>query len=218
VFAYAIKDFIQVGKRAWFYVGFVFLLIIYPGNPVVGLFFSILPAFALTGYVCGNDFKYRADDFLHSLPGSLASIVGGRFLTVPIVWFIGFASALPLWALRNAFGEYLPASTLPGIAAFSLAICLIYNALYLASYYALGFQNARWTGFVFFFGLGALGPMLGGMNPSRSLTPAGIPEDLDRITAGRADPAFYLAALALGIVLYLAAYALSIMTYRRRAT
>jgi hypothetical protein len=142
VLAFALKDFALIGKRAWLLSGLAVLLIIYPGNPVIGLALSLMPGLYVSSWASGIDFKDKADAFLLSLPAPRASIVGGRFLAVALAWLGGFLLALPLWALRSAFGPYLPAACLPGIAAVSLAFSLFSNGIYLGACYAFGFQNA----------------------------------------------------------------------------
>jgi hypothetical protein len=212
VLAFALKDFALLGKRAWLLSGLALALIVYPANPVLGLALTLLPALYVSSWASAIDFKDKADSFLRSLPAPRSAIVGGRFLSVALAWLIGFLAAVLLWALRNAFGAYLPAAYLPGIAAVSAAFSLFSNGVYLAACYAFGFQNARWANFIVFFGIGAMGPIL------NVAAPGSREEGLAAIMAfvgGRGEAGTYALVLAAGLALYAACYLVSLIAFRR---
>ena len=211
--ALALKDFALVGKRLWLLSCWSLFILFYYTNGLVGLAFSIMPALFLVSWATGMDFRYKADSFVSCLPAPRRSVVAARFLTVPMAWALGFAGGLGIWALRSAFGAFIPAARLPGIAALSLALTLASNAVYLAAYYAFGYQHARWAIFIFYGCLGALGPVLNAASPGSAAT--GIPS-VNALVGGLASPGFYAAALGAGLVLSAACYVVALAAYRRK--
>ncbi|MDP3179878.1 MAG: ABC-2 transporter permease [Spirochaetaceae bacterium] len=220
MFALALKDFSLMGKRFWLIGGVAFLFLIYPGNPAFGLAISLLPALYVTAWACGSDFQSKADSFIACLPVAPGRVVGARFAVVPVAWAAGFASALLIWALRTAFGPFLPAAALPGIAALSLAAALVASAVYLCAYYLFGFQNARWANFLVFGTIGALGPVLGSVlgkgGGGASVESSSVRAGIAAFVSGGAGPGLYLAVLGAAMGLYAVAYCVSFAAYRSR--
>lgn len=213
MFALALKDFSLIGRRAWLLAGLAFFLFLYWTNPTIGLAFSLFPPLYATAWACGMDFRYKADSFVACLPLGRASIVAARFLTIPMAWAAGFAAALIPWAIRSAFGPFIPAAALPGIAAVSLATALVSNSLYLCAYYVFGYQNARWVLFIFFGGIGALGSIFKGTGSgSAEVGVAGV----NAIVGGHAEAGIYAAVLAIALVVCAVAFATALAGYRRK--
>ena len=213
MFALALKDFRLLGKYTWFLGGLSFFLLFYYTNTLIGLAFSVLPALYLVSWSTSMDFRYKADSFVACLPVRPRSVVAARFLTIPMAWLAGFAAALVLWAIRSAFGAFIPAATLPGIAAVSLALALVSNGLYLAAYYLFGYQNARWSIFIFYGAIGAMGPIMNAALPGSAAT--GIPA-VNAIVGGRAGPGLYAAVFAISLAAFAACFGVSLAAYRRK--
>jgi len=213
VLALALKDLSLVGRRGALMLGCSLFMIFYFTNTAFGLLLSILPSVYLVTWATGIDFRYKADSFLACLPARPRRIVGGRFLAAILAWAACFAGGLAIWALRSAFGPFVPASSLLGIAAFSLASCMAVNGFYLAAYYLFGYMRARWANLVFFVCVGAMGPIMNGLYPGAAST--GLPS-VNAILGGGAGAGFYAAVAAAGAAVYAAGYALALAAYSRR--
>ena len=213
MWALALKDISLVGRRAWILVAMSFFLMFYWTNPLIGLAFSLFPSMYAISWTSGLDFRYKADSLVACLPFVPAKVVAARFLVVLLAWAAGFAAGLVPWAVRSAFGAFIPAAQLPGIAAISLSLALVANSVYLAAYYVFGFQNARWANFVFFGAIGALGPI---MNKVSSVPASAASSSAVEIIAGLASAPLYAAAFAVALAFAAACLAASLAAYRRK--
>jgi hypothetical protein len=218
VSALALKDLMLIRKEKSAFV-FVALSLALPPLFAEGSAFALalaaLPAYYVAAWACGMDFKYRADRFLCSLPAPRALIVAQRFAGVLASWAASIALAALVWAAMAALGTGLPPAGLFAAALLSLAETMIVVGLYLAAYYVVGYQNARWA-IILIIGLG--GAAAGALGSTRSAGAGGAsPADaFGALLSGGAGTGFYIAAVLAALAVYAVSYLVSVAAYSRK--
>jgi hypothetical protein len=197
----------------------LFVPAMFRGSLIVALFVVAMPAYFAVGFACGVDYKYKADRFLRSLPVSCASLVGSRFASALLAWAIGFAVTAVAWVGFSLLGSGVVLAQLCPAFVLSLAETLVIAGLYIASYYLLGFQSARWAIAILFALVTAATVALGGftgqvfqMEPRQMAQ--GSP--LSLVLNGGLGPWAYALMVAAGLAVYAVSYIVSVAAYRRK--
>jgi hypothetical protein len=218
VSALALRDLMLIRKErsAWIVVLMALVLpFLMLGKSALAIAFMALPAYYVAAWACGMDFKYRSDRFLCSLPLSRAAIVRHRFAGPLVTWAASFALTALVWTALAALGAGLTMAGLAAAAFLSLAATMIVVGMYLASYYAFGYQNARWAIFVF-IGLGGAFAGALGSNRTASAGKASPTGALGALLSGDAGIGLYIAAVLAALAAYAASYMIAIAAYRKK--
>jgi hypothetical protein len=140
-------------------------------------------------------------------------------LALPLLFAEGSAFALALaalvWAAMAALGTDLAPAGLFAAALLSLAETMILVGPYLAAYYVVGYQNARWA-IILIIGLGSAAA--GALGSTRNAGAGGAsPADaFGVLLSGGAGTGFYLAAVLAALAVYAVSYLVSVAAYRRK--
>lgn len=213
--ALALRDLMLIRKEksAWFAVAIALSMpFLFAWKSGFAIAMLALPSYYVAAWACGMDFKYRSDRFLCSLPVPRTVLVAHRFVGSLASWIATFAVTTLAWIAASAIG-CVPMTALPSAALLSLAATMIVVGLYLAAYYAFGYQNARWAVILIIGAGGAVAGALGAAGPSSAAEAAGA---LGSLLAGEAGSGVYIWSAVAALAVFAAAYLVSIAAYAKK--
>jgi len=216
VFGLMLKDFFLIRKERTSILMVVLSVLSYStlsSSPALALLMGTLPAYAITGWGCAFDYKYRADTFLNSLPASRSAIVGARYLLALSSGVLSLILAGAGWAVARLIGIG-PKSAPFGFAAVVLGVGMALYGIYLCSYYLFGYHSARWANTIVFALVGLVGGSLGVFRGQSDIPDAAGMAAAD-LVSGKAPLGSYGAILGFGALVFGLSFLAARAKYRR---